>query len=55
MMHPTAANKMAVCLVDIVDDDVSQSHCVSNCSSNKTVSSSNLSQYILTMIVGIHQ
>ena len=42
---------MAVCLVYITDDDVSQNHCVSNCSSTKTVSSSNLSQHILTMIV----
>ena len=42
---------MAVCFIDIIDDDVSQNHCVSNCSSTKTVSSSNLSQHILTMIV----
>ena len=32
-MYPIATIKMAVCLVDIVDDDVSQNHCVSNCSS----------------------
>ena len=50
-MYPIAAIKMAGCLVDILDDDVSQKHCVSNCSSTKTVSSSNLSQHILTMIV----
>ena len=49
-MYPIAAIKMAVCLADIVDD-VSQNHCVSNCSSTKTVSSRNLSQHILTMIV----
>ena len=52
-MYPSAAIKMAVCLVDIFDDDVSQNRCVSNCSSTRTVSSSNLSQHILTVIVGI--
>ena len=51
VMYPIAAIKMGVCLVDIIDDDVSQNHCVSNCSSTKTVSSSNFSQHILTMIV----
>ena len=50
-MYQTPAIKTAICLVDIVDDEVSQNHCVSNCSSDKTVSSSNLSQHILTMIV----
>ena len=44
--------KVAVCLVDIIDDNASENHCVSNCSSAKPVSYSNLSQYILTMIVG---
>ena len=52
-MYPTAAIKMTVCLVDIFDDDVSQNRCVSNCSSTRTVSSSNLSQHIQTVIVGI--
>ena len=42
---------MAVCLVEIIDDDVSQNHCVSNCSTTKTVASSDLSQHILTRIV----
>ena len=42
---------MAVCLLDIIDDDVSLNHCVSNRSLTRTVSSSNLSQHILTMIV----
>ena len=50
-MYLIAATKMAVCLVDIIDDDVSQVHCVSNCSSTKTVASSNLSQHILTMFL----
>ena len=50
-MYLIAAIKMAVCLVEIIDDDVSQNHCVSNCSSTKTVISSNLSQHILTRIV----
>ena len=51
VMYTIAAIKMAVCLVDIIDDDVSQNHCVSNCSSTETVASSNLSQHILTRIV----
>ena len=45
--------KVAVCLVDIIDDNVSENHCVSNILSIKTVSSSNLSQHILAMIVGL--
>ena len=40
-----------VCLVEIIDDNVSKNHCVTNCSSTKTVASSNLSQHILTRIV----
>ena len=52
-MYLVAAIKMAVCLVEIIDDDVSQNHCVSNCSSTKTVASSNLSQHILTRIVDL--
>ena len=55
MMYPTAAIKVAVCLVDIIDGDASQNRCLSNCSSNKTVSSTNLSQHILTMIEGSSQ
>ena len=51
VMYLIAAIKMAVCLVEIIDDNVSQNHCVSNCSSTKTVASSNLSQHILTRIV----
>ena len=51
-MYLIAAIKMAVCLVEIIYDNVSQNHCVSNCSSTKTVASSNLSQHILTRIVG---
>ena len=51
MMYLGAAIKMAVCLVEIIDDDVSQNHCVSNSSSTKTVTSSNFSQHILTRIV----
>ena len=51
-MCPIAAMKVAVCLVDIIDDNVSENHCFSNCSSAKTVSRSNLSPHILTMIVG---
>ena len=54
VIYSIATIKMAVCLVDIIDDDVSQNHCVSNCSSTKTVSSSNLSQHILTMVVDGH-
>ena len=50
-MYLIAAIKMAVCLVEIIDDNVSQNHCVSDCSSTKTVASSNLSQHILTRIV----
>ena len=50
-MCPIAAMKVAVCLVDIIDDNVSENHCVNNSSSTKIVSSSNLSQHILTMIV----
>ena len=50
VMYLIAAIKMAVYLVDIIDD-VSQNHYVSNCSSTKTVASSNLSEHILTMIV----
>ena len=51
-MYPIAIIKIAVCLVDIIDDDdISQNHCVSNCSSTKTVSSGDLSEHILTMIV----
>ena len=50
-MYLIDAVKMAVCLVDRTDDDVSQNHCVSNCSSTKTFSCSNLSQHILTMII----
>ena len=50
-MYLIAAIKMAVCLVEIIDDNVSQNHCVSNCSLTKTVASSNLSQHILTRIV----
>ena len=50
-MYPNAAIQKVVCLVDIIDDDVSQNHCVRNWSSTKTVSSSNLSQQILTMTV----
>ena len=50
-MCPIAAMKVAVCLVDIIDDNVYENHCVSNSSSTKTVSCSNLSQHILTMIV----
>ena len=42
---------MAVCLVNIIDDDVSQNNRVSNCSSTKTVASSNLSHRIMTKIV----
>ena len=45
---------MAVCLVDITDDNVSENHCASNSSSTKTVSSSSFSQHILTMIVGVY-
>ena len=41
VMYLIAAIKMAVCLVDRTDDDVSQNHCVSNCSSTKTCSCSN--------------
>ena len=52
-MYLIAAIKMEVCLVNIIDDDVSQNHCVSNCSSTKAVTSSNLSQHILTKIVGL--
>ena len=51
-MYLIAAIKMAVCLVEIIDDDVSQNHCVSHCSSTKLVTSSNLSQHILTRTVG---
>ena len=49
-MNLIAAIKMAVCLVEIIDDNVSQNHCVSDsdCSSTKTVASSNLSQHNLT-------
>ena len=50
-MYLIAAIKMAVCLVEIIDDNVSQNHSVSNCYSTKTVASSNLSQHILTRIV----
>ena len=50
-MYLIAVIKMAVCLVEISDDDVSQNHCVSNCSSTKTVAGSNLFQHILTRIV----
>ena len=50
-MYLIAAIKMAVCLVEIIDDNVSQNDCVSNCSSTKTVASSNLSQHILTGIL----
>ena len=50
-MYPIAAIKMAGRLVDVIDDEVSQNHCVIDCSSAKTVSSSNLSQHILTTIV----
>ena len=50
-MYLIAAIKMEVCLVNIIDDDVSQNHCVSNCSSTKTVTGSDLSQHILTKIV----
>ena len=46
-MYLIAAIKVAVCLVEIIDDNVSQNHCVSNCSSTRTVASSNLSQHIL--------
>ena len=52
VMYLIAAIKMAVCLVEIIDDDVSQNHCVSNFSSTKIIISSNLSQNILTRIVG---
>ena len=52
-MYLIAAIKMAVCLVEIIDDDVFQNHCLSNCSSTKTVASSNLSQHILTRIEAI--
>ena len=44
------AMKVALCLVDIIDDNISENRCVSNSSLTKTVSSSNLSQHILTMI-----
>ena len=30
MMYPNAAIQKVVCLVDIIDDDVSRNHCVSN-------------------------
>ena len=50
-MYLIAAIKMVVCLVEIIDDDVSENHCFSNCSSTKTVISSNLSQHILTWII----
>ena len=50
-MYLIAAIKMAVYLCEIIDDNVSQNHCVSNCSLTKTVASSNLSQHILTRIV----
>ena len=50
-MYLIAAIKMALCLVDIINDDVSQNYGVSSCSSTKTVASCNLSQHILTMIV----
>ena len=50
-MYLIAPIKMAVCVVNITDDGVSQNHCVSNCASTKTVASSNLSQHILTKIV----
>ena len=53
VMCPIAAMKVGLCLVDIIDDNVSENHCISNCSSTKTVSSSNLSQHILTMTVGV--
>ena len=52
-MYLIAAIKMAVCLVEIIDDNVSQNYFVSNYSSTKTVASSTLSQHILTRIVGI--
>ena len=54
VMYLIAAIKMVVCLVDIIDDDVSQHHCVSNCSSIKTVAGSNSSQHVLTMIVALN-
>ena len=50
-MYLISAIRMLVCLVYIINDDVTQNHCVSTCSSTKTVSSKNLSQRILTMIV----
>ena len=46
-------HKVTVCLVAIIYENISENHCVSNCSSTKTVSSSNLSQHVLTMIVGL--
>ena len=51
VMCPIAAMKVAVYLVDMIDDNVSENHCISTCSSTKAVSSSNLSQHILTMTV----
>ena len=50
-MYLISAIKMAECLIEIIDDDVSQNHCVSNCSSTKTDASGNLSQHILARIV----
>ena len=50
-MCPIAAMKVAVHLVYITDDNVSENHCVSNSSAIKTISSGNFSQHISTMIV----
>ena len=44
--------KVAICLGDVIDNNVSENHCVSKSSLTKTVSNCNLFQYILTLIVG---